>query len=290
MNFEELGSQAIALICDMGTSVAQDTASQVLADLVTQRLANRPPAAAAFMRLQRNPADAQLRTITATAVADEATHDADFARQLQQAIEAAGRAKSGGINISGSTFGRNTDIAGGNIDKSRRNIRVGFGALAALLVAGAASISFVTINNGDDNKPETSQAAAESQVINFLDDVAKGEIDSACKRIAPAELGDRQCEDAVDILLRESQGEEYAAKVETPSGGPDWPATLTAQMKLERTVTYFGPETSNSPKVDANHVYVEVEFSNGDAYGYGLLKQGGDWLIFDSTCMHACPD
>jgi hypothetical protein len=141
-----LAGAAVGIAADFLAGVVQDVAASTVTDLVRQRLGSTDDGTRALERLEEIPQDSGRRMEAASMLASAAQSDPAFAQALNDAVNVyhqdtdQGTATSGSphhqVNISGGGIsGKGHQVAGGNIDNSRkRNIRIGFGAFALLAV------------------------------------------------------------------------------------------------------------------------------------------------------------
>ncbi|WP_331738207.1 hypothetical protein [Streptomyces sp. NBC_01276] len=141
-----LAAAAVGIAGDFLAGVLQNLAAGSVADLVKQRLRSTADGARVLERFEEAPQDSGRRMEAASLLATSAQSDASFARELDDAVKLyqhhtnQGTATSGSshhqVNINGGGIsGKNAQVAGGNIDSSRkRTTRIGFGAFALLAV------------------------------------------------------------------------------------------------------------------------------------------------------------
>ncbi|MFE3760998.1 hypothetical protein ACFXPI_04430 [Streptomyces sp. NPDC059104] len=141
-----LAAAAVGIAGDFLSGVLQNMAAGSVTDLVRQRLRSTADGARVLERFEGTPQDSGRRMEAAGLLATSARSDASFARELEDAVKLhqhdthQGTATSGSphhqVNINGGGIsGKNAQVAGGNIDSSRkRTTRIGFGALAVLAV------------------------------------------------------------------------------------------------------------------------------------------------------------
>ena len=213
MDLGTLASQAINLVADHMASVAiaaaqgaEIAAIGALASVVSNRLSQSEMGSAVWRALQQDPDDAGNRSVATSALAVSASADAAFQAHLSQAVDTALRtqnvANSGGfatnqanVLAGGGVTMRHSQIAGGNVDNSRRTT-IGTGGLVAIgavaILALGMGTAGVVVATRDDGPPTpesvgTSQAEVgiRETVGAFLDAVASEDNERACAFVTP---------------------------------------------------------------------------------------------------------
>ncbi|MFF4287653.1 hypothetical protein ACFY0R_20480 [Streptomyces sp. NPDC001633] len=141
-----LAGAAVGIAGDFLAGVVQNIAAGAVTDLVRQRLRSTDDGTRVLEGLEGAPQDSGRRMEAAGVLADAAQGDSSFTQALSDAVNSyhretnQGTATSGSphhqVNISGGGIsGKDHQVAGGNIDNSKkRNIRIGMGAFAVLAV------------------------------------------------------------------------------------------------------------------------------------------------------------
>ncbi|WP_328608953.1 hypothetical protein OG943_07480 [Amycolatopsis sp. NBC_00345] len=161
-----LAGQAIEVAADQMAGAAAGAASgpddEAVAGLrrvVTQRLRQTGLGAAVLTGLEEQPRDPGRRGMAASALAESAASDEAFRAELYWAVHAvfgargpAGQAATGqqaNVSAGGNLAMSRSDIAAGNIDKSRRTrISTGGWIVAGLLAIGAGTTGVVVAASG----------------------------------------------------------------------------------------------------------------------------------------------
>ncbi|MFF9018950.1 hypothetical protein [Streptomyces eurythermus] len=158
-----LAVTAIGIAGDFLAGVAQDVAASAVTDLVRQRLQSTEEGATTLARLEEAPQDASRRVDAAARLAAASEGDPSYVQALSDAVQLRsqtviqGTATTGAphhqvyINGGGVT-GKNAQVAGGDIDSSKRTNRFGIGGSAwvLLLVGGvvASGLIYVALGGG----------------------------------------------------------------------------------------------------------------------------------------------
>ncbi len=139
MNVDELATEAVNVIAQRLPELT-DAAGDALVAVIRDRLERSRSGTRAMESLHRNPGGTQERELAAAVLADELMRDPDYAKRLASVL---GRpqipTQRSTVTVGGGSVVRG-DVAGGNIDKSKRfhigSIRFGGGGMTALIVAG----------------------------------------------------------------------------------------------------------------------------------------------------------
>ncbi|MGX1668602.1 hypothetical protein [Streptomyces sp. NPDC055400] len=168
MELSGLSSQAVSIAADFLGGVVQNTATQAVQELISRRLAGSPSGAQAYLRLEQDLPNDQRRQEAADALRAEAEADAQFAQMLRAAVAAtlaesvgtgpaAGGITAGGLDIGGNVGNRN-QLAGRDIDNSRRNVRMGISGIVLLALIGGGAGLYQQLQ--DDSADRDSQQGA----------------------------------------------------------------------------------------------------------------------------------
>lgn len=143
-------------LIDIGSGVAgkfKDTAVERLYTLAAERLRISRTGQAALEDLRESPADPARATVVSSVLARAAAEDPQFADQLGQAVQAVtvsqGHSEDAAVHHQANvhTGGRlsmlGSVIAGGDVDKSRRTMKIGLGGLLALLLVSTGVVAAV---------------------------------------------------------------------------------------------------------------------------------------------------
>ncbi|WP_431959317.1 hypothetical protein [Actinacidiphila sp. bgisy160] len=316
MGIEELATQAMAYVAGIVGSTVSGVASQRLTELISTRLAESPGGALAYMRMQQDPGDADLQQGAAAALQAEAEADPSFAASLREAFQAAtdervtgdpGKITIGGVLIGGNVRGRG-QIAGRDINNSRRSIRIGLGALALLAVVGTGTAVYRAMadsqspvshptgksqgneQSSNETPPLSPADNAKWHVTKFFSDVSRGDFAAACTQISPATLAknDGDCTTALSDLLDEGRNDQEFTQDASGNTVVDYMATARKDINSGQLLSYTDIYSSQAiPGLDENHSLITVEFNNGNSYAFALQRQQNEWLIFKSTCFYA---
>ncbi|MGQ7754834.1 hypothetical protein ACUN29_41535 (plasmid) [Streptomyces sp. WC2508] len=170
MELGVLAGIAVGIAGDFLAGVVQDVAAGTVTDLVRQRLGATDDGTRALGRLEETPQDSGRRMEAASMLASAAQGDPSFAQDLNDAVNIhhqdtdQGTATSGSphhqVNISGGGIsGKGHQVAGGNIDNSKKhNIRIGFGAFAllAVVLGGYGVMQWVSGDSGTEKSEQPS--------------------------------------------------------------------------------------------------------------------------------------
>ncbi|GGT26324.1 hypothetical protein [Streptomyces purpureus] len=159
-----LAGVAIGIAGDFLAGVAQNMAASAVTDLVRQRLQSTEEGVTALARLEEAPQDPGRRMAAAGEIAAAAQSDRSYAQALNDAVglyhKAAnqGTATSGSphhqVNINGGgVSGKGAQVAGGNIDSSKRSNRFGIGGSTwlLLLLGGVVAGGVIYVTSGEDS-------------------------------------------------------------------------------------------------------------------------------------------
>ncbi|MFZ4248186.1 hypothetical protein ACOZDF_23270 [Streptomyces griseoincarnatus] len=156
-----LAGAAVGILGDLLAGVVQGAAANTVSELVTSRLRGTQEGAQALTGLEEQPQDPARRMAAAGALATAAHDDSDYVASLREAVNQFSQSTNQGTTTSGSPHhqvningggvsGKRHMIAGGNIDARKRNIRIGFGALAVILLVFGGYEVAQRVGNGDD--------------------------------------------------------------------------------------------------------------------------------------------
>ncbi|MFF2478781.1 hypothetical protein [Streptomyces sp. NPDC058066] len=171
MELSSLTSQAVSIAADFVGGVVQDAATQAVSSLIESRLAASPSGAQAYLGLRQDPPNEKLRQETVDALRAEAEADDQFAEALRAAVAAAladptaaghagGGITTGGVSVGGNVGDRN-QLAGRDINNSRRNVRLGIGGIVVLaLIGGGVGLYQQLQDDSADQKPQQGAPAA----------------------------------------------------------------------------------------------------------------------------------
>ncbi|MFF5531991.1 hypothetical protein ACFY71_05880 [Streptomyces cinerochromogenes] len=148
VEFGILAGTAIGIAGDFLAGVVQNMAADAVTDLVRRCLRTTDEGNQALGRLEESPQDPERRMRAASALATTAQNDSACAQALKEAVNAYLQAANQGVATSGSPHhqvnvngggitGKGAQVAGGNIDNSKRSNKFRFGgAIGALLLLG----------------------------------------------------------------------------------------------------------------------------------------------------------
>ncbi|MER6028233.1 hypothetical protein [Streptomyces sp. NPDC001851] len=148
VEFGILAGTAIGIAGDVLAGAVQNVAADAVTDLVGRCLRTTDEGNRVLGRLEESPRDPERRMRAASALATAAQNDSACAQALKEAVSAClqaanqGAATSGSphhqVNVNGGGItGKGAQVAGGNIDSSKRSNKFRFGgAIGALLLLG----------------------------------------------------------------------------------------------------------------------------------------------------------
>ncbi|MFD7866038.1 hypothetical protein [Streptomyces sp. NPDC059783] len=165
-----LAGAAVGIAGDFLAGIIQTTAADVVTDLVRQRLRSTDDGTRALEGLEEAPQDSGRRMGAASVLAGAAQGDPSFAQALSDAVSSYHRETNQGTATSGSPHhqvntsgggisGKGHQVAGGNIDNSKkRNIRIGLGAFAilAVVLGGYGVTQWVGGDSGTEGSGQSS--------------------------------------------------------------------------------------------------------------------------------------
>lgn len=212
-----LAGQAVELVGAYLSGIAsgvvkqtQASAAQALCTLVGQRLRRTKPGSVVMDRLETEPTDQGTQEIAKATLTEEVSEDTAFASELQRAVEEV-NSSQGNVDRSvverqvnfhtGGGSVKNSVVAGGNVDQSRRT-RIGLGGLLALLLIGGGAAGGYVISQ---NSP--SSESQPSPVPNHQNQ--SGVVDPAALGAAPGEQGVREVATAVLKSIYTGDGKTF---------------------------------------------------------------------------------
>lgn len=175
MEIRDLAREAVALLgghLDSDIAVRlQDSAGHALHELIRRGLAGRPAGETALAQLEERPSDEGRQEAAASQLQESATEQGELVSALEGAVRdvrisqgAAGgwvnrqynAVASGSASVQQNTVtvgeGHSGDVAGGNIDKSRRNKFSITGAAIAALLLGGGGYAWYAIASDDSSR------------------------------------------------------------------------------------------------------------------------------------------
>ncbi|MDQ1018951.1 hypothetical protein [Streptomyces afghaniensis] len=241
-----LAGAAVGILGDLMAGVVQGAAANTVSDLVTSRLRGAEGGNQALARLEEQPRDPARRMEAAGALAAAAQDDPEYTARLRDAVNLysqstnQGTATSGSphhqVNINGGgVSGKNYMIAGGNIDaRKKRNIRIGLGAFAVVLVAFGGYKVVQWASDGDEAGTRGQSSTREDNIAlpgvgpeEAAPDVKKVDFDLTGSYV---DLGDEEhffrARGEVSITVGEPYKVDEGCSVKAPSGTSIVPVTI----------------------------------------------------------------
>ena len=202
-----MATQAVALVSTYLVGIAVGTTDKLaesavagLHQLVVQRLGRTKLGQAVLEGWQEQPSVEQRQAMAASAIAEEAGGDADFARQLAEAVRAvvvsqgaADRAviqNQANVNAGGPVTMKKSVIAGGSVNQSRAT-KFAFGGVALVIVVVVVLVAILKSGSSDrpglapdaqvqDIGADPSKEGALQSARAVLDGVSVGNADLVC--------------------------------------------------------------------------------------------------------------